>query len=136
MKFEVANRTKIKIKKDLVGKIIKKTLALSNIKVSTFAVSIVFVEEKEIKTLNAIYRRKGKATDILSFNYDLGYNKKKGNNIEGELIICPQIVLSDAKENKVKFDQQLAFVISHGVLHLLGVNHSKEMFKIQDQAIL
>jgi ssRNA-specific RNase YbeY (16S rRNA maturation enzyme) len=75
--IEIANRTKKRIKSDFVKKIIRETTKLSGISVSDFLVSVVFLEKGEIKKLNRKYRQKNKATDVLSFIYASGYNKKR-----------------------------------------------------------
>jgi rRNA maturation RNase YbeY len=54
--------------------------------------------------------------------------------LEGELALCLEIIASQAKKNKVIFQKELAFVLSHGVLHLLGMRHGKKMYEIQDIA--
>jgi probable rRNA maturation factor len=131
---EIANRTKKRIKADFIRKIIRKTVTLSAVKLSDFSVSVVFLEKGEIKKINWKYRRKNKPTDVLSFIYTSSYNKN-GKTLEGELALCPEIIKIQAKENKVAFQKELAFVLSHGVLHLLGMKHGEKMYGIQDEAI-
>ena len=87
-----------------------------------------------MKKINRKYRRKNKPTDVLSFIYTSGYNKG-GKILEGELALCPEIILSQAKENEVTFQKELAFVLSHGVLHLLGMRHGEKMYGIQDEVV-
>ena len=96
--------------------------------------TIVFLDIGEAKKLNLRYRNKDYATDVLSFNG----NKEMGQI--GELIICPDVIVRQAREHKLLFRQELGYMILHGILHLLGFDHegSKkeaiEMFKIQDQS--
>jgi probable rRNA maturation factor len=130
--IEIANRTKKRINSDFVKKIIRETTKLSGISVSDFLVSVVFLEKSEIKKLNRKYRQKNKSTDVLSFIYASGYNKR-GKTLEGELALCLEIIASQAKKNKVAFQKELAFVLSHGVLHLLGMKHGKRMYELQDE---
>ena len=56
---------------------------------------------------------------MLSFNLDSGYNKNR-KVLEGELVLCPNVIAKNARENKVNFSRELAFVLAHGVLHILG----------------
>lgn len=129
---EIANRTKMRINADFVRAIILKTIHHSEIKVADFSASVVFLEKNEIKKINWKYRRKNKATDVLSFIYTSRYNKS-GKTLEGELALCPEIIKIQAKENKVAFQKELAFVLSHGALHLLGMRHGGRMYGIQDE---
>jgi rRNA maturation RNase YbeY len=129
--IEIANRTKKRIKADFAKGIIRKTVKLSAVKLSDFLVSVVFLEKGGIKKINQKYRRKNKPTDVLSFIYTSRYNKG-GKTLEGELVLCPEIIISQAEKNKVTFQKELAFVLSHGVLHLLGFRHGKKMFGMQN----
>jgi len=132
--IEIANRTKKRVNIDFVKKIVQKTIRISGILISDFSISVAFLEKGEIKKLNRKYRQKNKATDVLSFIYASGYNKKE-KTLEGELALCLEIIASRAKKNKVAFQEELSFVLSHGVLHLLGMRHGKKMYEIQDEAI-
>jgi len=57
----------------------------------------------------------------------------------GELILCPQVLKAQAKEHDFSFQEELGYMIIHGVLHLLGYDHektshqAKKMFRLQDQ---
>jgi probable rRNA maturation factor len=145
MEIETIFKTKkIKgIEKPFIEKIAKRTLAASGKKIAAFFVSIVFVDKAEIRKINRKYRKINKSTDILSFDYSLGYNKKRkaiagGLPAEvsaktGELLLCPEVIEESAKKNKVSFQKELAFVLAHGVLHLLGFRHGKKMFDLQDK---
>jgi len=128
--IEDINLTPKKISSAMVKKIISKTLKLSGIKPAHFSVSVAFLPKSEIKKLNRKYRKYDKSTDVLSFCYSSGYNKGK---TEGELFLCPEIIEKSAQKNKVSFKKELAFVLSHGILHLLGFRHGKKMYQIQDE---
>lgn len=130
--IEITNRTKKKVEKKIVDRVIRETLKLSKSKISDFSASVVLVGKKEIENINRIYRKKRKPTDVLSFIYSSLYNKR-GKALEGELVLCPEIIADNAKKNKVTFQKELAFVLSHGTLHILGFRHGKKMFGLQDE---
>ena len=67
----------------------------------------------EIRELNRKYRQKNKATDILSFQY--------GN--AGEIVICLKEVKKNARRFQSTFKKELARVLIHGILHILGYSH-------------
>lgn len=138
--IEIANLTKKKIDSDLARKVVRKTVKLSEADLERFDLSIVFVDEAEMRKINRKCRQKNKSTDVLSFCLDLGYNKKgikPGQDyIGGEIILCPEVIAKNARENRVSFKRELGFVLSHGVLHVLGRQHSAKMYALQDKVVL
>jgi probable rRNA maturation factor len=66
-----------------------------------------------MRELNKKYRRKDKATDVLSFQY--------GNS--GEVAICLKEVKKNAKKFKSTLNKELTRVLIHGILHVLGYSH-------------
>ena len=89
--------------------------------------SLTFVNDDEIKNLNLKYRGKDTATDILSFQSAFNIQ-----NVLGDLIISVDTAKLNAKNNKHNLFLEYIYLITHGVLHLLGYSHSKKMFDIQD----
>lgn len=83
--------------------------------------SIALVSQAEMKRLNKEYRRKNRATDVLSFRYD----------DSGEIIICPAEVRKNAEEFNSTFNRELIKVLIHGILHLSGYDHEKNKAKAE-----
>ncbi|TSC75431.1 MAG: putative rRNA maturation factor [Parcubacteria group bacterium Gr01-1014_30] len=79
------------------------------------SLSIALVGQGRIRELNKKYRGKNRVTDVLSF---------PGNGL-GELVICLREVKKNAKKYKSTFQRELAKVLIHGILHLLGYEHDK-----------
>ena len=93
-------------------------------------ISIALVSRKEMQSLNRKYRKKNMATDVLSFG--------SINDVLPEIVIRPKEVEKNAKKNKLPFQEELARVLVHGILHLSGLDHqTKEeeavMFKKQEE---
>jgi probable rRNA maturation factor len=87
-------------------------------------VSIALVSPAKIRAINKKYRQKDQVTDVLSFaEGDVENDGIKHPRLLGELVICPKQVKDDAKEAKVSFKYELAWVTVHGILHLLGYDH-------------
>lgn len=138
--LEVNNKSKSPLEETLICKVAQKTLKeldfgfLKNKKIS---LSVALVDEKEIKELNKKFRKVNKATDVLSFaEYENSQSLKKDKSRElflGELVLCYNNIASYAKKKKIKISTELAEVISHGMLHLLGFEHGNKMFKIQKE---
>ncbi|OGI25896.1 MAG: rRNA maturation RNase YbeY [Candidatus Moranbacteria bacterium RBG_13_45_13] len=128
---EITNLTKKRISSDFVKKVVRKTAKLAGADLDCLEISIVFVGEAEIRKINQKYRQKNKSTDVFSLRLDLEYNKKR--IIQGEIILCPDIISKNARENKVNFSRELIFVLAHGILHVLGWKHGRKMYSLQDK---
>lgn len=94
--------------------------------------TVVFLDVKPARKINKQYRGKDYATDVLSFSSEVAGEL-------GELVLCPQVLIRQAREHDLSFKAELSYMLIHGVLHLLGYDHEKsareaaKMFKIQDQ---
>lgn len=90
-------------------------------------VSIAFVEAERIRELNRIYRQKDAVTDVLSFaeaeSPDFPCPENGNVGYLGEIVVCFEQVVADAKESGIAVSQELAWVVIHGILHLLGYDH-------------
>ncbi len=143
LNFEINNQAKIKLIRKKLEVVVLNTLKKSKLhflEKKNISISLAIVEKKEIKKLNRIYRKKNKATDVLSFSEyknikDLKKEKRRVIFL-GEIIICPVYVKKYAVMKKIDFQKELFRVVSHGVLHLLGFKHGKKMFEIQDEVSL
>ena len=57
----------------------------------------------------------------------------------GELVLCPEVVQRQADEHGLSFRKEAAYLVLHGVLHLLGYEHeaggpqADEMYALQDK---
>lgn len=91
-----------------------------------FSVCIRIVTPAESQQLNAQYRAKDKPTNVLSFCFETPEFVEEDSEILGDLVVCADVVKTEANEqNKALFDHW-AHMIVHGVLHLLGFDHIKE----------
>ncbi|PIW92316.1 MAG: rRNA maturation RNase YbeY [Candidatus Nealsonbacteria bacterium CG_4_9_14_0_2_um_filter_37_38] len=86
--------------------------------------SIALVGQGRIRELNKRYRGKNRATDVLVFP-ELKVVKAQKVQGLGEIIICFREVKKNAKKYKSSFEKELARVLIHGILHLLGYDHEK-----------
>lgn len=139
--LEINNTDKSPVKKAFIKKVVTMTLEKSGyleLAKKSLNLSLAWVCEIEIKKINKQYRKKDKATDVLSFcEFEDAAVLKSSNEPElflGELILCYNYIKEFATECTSENDLQkeLARIIAHGVLHLLGFGHGKKMFAIQD----
>ncbi|MBD8511725.1 rRNA maturation RNase YbeY [Photobacterium sp. CAU 1568] len=84
-------------------------------------VTVRLVDEAESQALNSEYRGKDKPTNVLSFPFEA----PPGVELEllGDLIICRQVVESEAREQSKPLFAHWAHMVVHGSLHLLGYDH-------------
>lgn len=122
--IEINNLTALQINEKILKKIVGKVLIGENKKKASL--SIAFIGEKRMKSLNKKYRNKNKATDVLAFSGDsLPVNLNIKNRSLGEIVICFQEIKKNAKKFKTDFKKELKRILIHGVLHLLGYDHEK-----------
>ena len=109
---------------------------------SSVSISVATVGEEEIRDLNSTYRDYDSPTDVLSFpNWE-----EEGNFCPpdwddvplGDVVICPSVVEKNADEHGVSFDSEMALMVFHSVLHLVGYDHDTEdrrleMWSIQER---
>lgn len=89
--------------------------------------SLTFVDNEAIRSLNRDHRGIDSVTDVLSFSQLEG--EELGALPEGEPIPLGDIVISlercaeQAGDYGHSFDRELGFLVCHGMLHLLGLDH-------------
>lgn len=111
--------------KSVVREAIRATLAYEGFTRNT-EVSVTFCDNEYIRSLNAEFRNKDSATDVLSFPI---YEKGEASVTPDEPVTLGDIVLSvertetQAKELGHSFLRELAFLTIHSTLHLLGYDH-------------
>jgi probable rRNA maturation factor len=85
------------------------------------ALSLAFVNSKEMQALNNRYLQKNYATDVLSFAY--GEKTIDERTFLGEIIIAPEVSFRNARQFRVHPEKELKKLLIHGILHLLGYDH-------------
>ena len=95
------------------------TKALAVIGNKESSATIAFVSDKKIRELNRQFRGIDKATDVLSFPSD-------GPDELGDVAVSVDTAAAQAKENGLEFDEEIAQLILHGLLHLSGYDHETD----------
>ena len=87
--------------------------------------TLVLIDDEKMHELNKTYRNIDRTTDVLSFAFE--DNNKICYNIRqlGEIYISIPKMISQAQEYGHSQDRELAFLTVHGLLHLLGYDHTK-----------
>ena len=93
--------------------------------------TLLLSNNKNIKKLNKVFRKKNKSTDILSFPLDKKIKIKK-NTYLGDIIISYNYLDKPRSQDLKSFKEKVAKILIHGFLHLLGFDHkkNKDYFKM------
>ena len=157
--LEIHNFTQNQIDQSFFQRIADAVLKELKIKSKT-EISLAIVGNGRIRKLNKIYRGKNRVTDVLSFSNKsvLSYlakafpRLKKGEDIEfvnppdkisrlGEIIISYPQAKKQARKKEHSLEKELTILFIHGILHLLGYDHEKnikqaeQMEKIEEKIL-
>lgn len=80
--------------------------------------SVLLTDDNEMQGLNRDYRGKDKPTDVLSFPMD-------DARLLGDVVISMDTAKAQARDLGVSLDDEVARLLVHGILHLLGYDHER-----------
>ena len=107
--------------------------------------NLLFVDAHAMAQLNEEHMEGTGATDVLAFPIDGEALAEADTDNEvpvllGDVIVCPTVARRYAAERDVAVDDELALLIVHGVLHILGHDHAEpdetERMRAREQALL
>lgn len=88
--------------------------------------TIVFLDDDSIQTLNKTYRNIDKTTDVLSFHYYDDFWELKSDDIAGEIILSESKILSQAKDYWLWEQKEFYKLLIHSILHILWYDHEQD----------
>jgi probable rRNA maturation factor len=133
MTIETENKTKKNINLKVISKIERAVAGRLSLKKNVKA-NIFFLPASKIKKLNWESRHVAATTDVLSFPL---YSKKpykpdaEGMVILGDIMIDPFEASKKARKNKMTEQEEIIFLIVHGLLHLCGFDHDTDKKEIR-----
>ena len=96
-------------------------------------VTLIFVSEPEIAAYNERFLDRSGPTDVLAFPVEellpgvVPETDPQGPPLMlGDVIIAPGYVRRQAESNGVAFEDEIALMVTHGILHLLGYDHVED----------
>lgn len=99
-------------------------------KVSTqIEVGVMVVGDRKMKELNKKYLKRDETTDVLSFsqtegNVGVSFVEPKGEGLYiGDLVVSWPQAKRQALERQTTIDEEIDFLVQHGLLHLMGIHH-------------
>lgn len=125
-----------KIKEDeILETVVKTVLDMEGIK-KNVNVYITLTDNANIQVINAEHRNIDKPTDVLSFpmfereEIEGLKEEDEQEDILGDIIVSLEKVKEQADEYGHSFKRELAYLVTHGMLHLLGYDHMIEEEKV------
>ena len=134
--YEIINEFNEEVKCDYLPKIIDKCLEMEHVENAVF--TIIFIDDEKMHELNKTYRGIDRTTDVLSFAYEDNETVECDIRMLGEIFVSIPKMKEQAKEYGHSETRELSFLVVHGILHLLGYDHTlgekeeKEMFSSQE----
>lgn len=86
-------------------------------------ISLLFTNDAKIRSLNAQYRGKDKATDVLSFSHIEGLTLLSLDSSLGDIVISTDTARRQARQYRVTLNAEILRLLIHGILHLFGYDH-------------
>jgi probable rRNA maturation factor len=122
MKIQIENKqTKIKIERRKIRSTVLKLLKIMDCANKELCIS--FVDDNTIKQLNNNYLQRDNSTNVLSFSLQEGEYGNINPNVLGDIVISAETAQRDAAIGDLSISEEIDFLIIHGLLHLLGLNH-------------
>jgi probable rRNA maturation factor len=100
--------------------------ALRAIGVEGEGATLAFVSDRAIRDLNRRFRGRNAATDVLSFPNERDVFEQPSEVNLGDVLISVERAEAQASEHGLDFEEELAQLILHGLLHLCGYDHETD----------
>lgn len=85
-------------------------------------VSLLLSDDAEVRALNATWRKKDQATNVLSFPLDIAAHDHGPRHL-GDIVMAYETVRREAEEKHIPMQHHATHLVVHGLLHLLGHDH-------------
>ncbi len=123
--------------------IVKKIIKIDDFgfkKNKLYFINLIFIDDKKIRNINKIYRKKNKTTDVLTFVNSIKNNKNE-NEMYCDIFFSAEMIKKDAKNNLINFYDHITHLIIHCFLHVNGYDHKKKsdflkMKKLEEKILL
>ena len=88
--------------------------------------SVLLCDDRAIRALHLRYFGEDTSTNVISFSQREGEFGEVEPELLGDVVISLETARRDAAEAGKPLDEEIAFLLIHGVLHLLGYDHEGE----------
>ncbi len=87
--------------------------------------SLAFVDDADMRLLNATYRHRNEPTDVLAFAMTEGRFSEVNPQLLGDVVISTETAAFRAQRDGRPLGEELNALLVHGILHLLGYDHER-----------
>jgi probable rRNA maturation factor len=101
------------------------TKLLEKLNLPDAELSVLFIGDRAMRTLNRQYRGKDRTTDVLSFSLREGRFGGVQPNMLGDIVISVPVAWQQAVDAGLTMQQELERLLVHGLLHLVGYDHER-----------
>jgi probable rRNA maturation factor len=85
--------------------------------------SLLFVDDEQIRSINLQYLNRNRPTNVISFSLGEGDCGSINPDILGDIVVSVERAARDAASGGLSLDEEVDFLLIHGLLHLLGYQH-------------
>ncbi len=100
--------------------------ALGEIGAKDEGATIVFVSDRVVRDLNRRFRGRNTATDVLAFPTERAAFEEREEIGLGDVVVSVERAVAQSAEHGLSFDEELAQLILHGLIHLCGYDHETD----------
>lgn len=93
---------------------------------SKLGVDVIFVDDKFMRKLNREFTKRDRTTDVLSFPMRGGEPDTVEYPSLGDIYVSLDQAKRQAAEYRKEFEEEVALLVTHGLLHLLGYDHQNK----------
>ncbi|MBN1596579.1 rRNA maturation RNase YbeY [candidate division FCPU426 bacterium] len=130
-------QTKVRIQQTAIRSLLAK--CLRQCKLAGAEISVLLTDDKTIRRLNRKHRGENAPTDILTFG--LREQRRQEDPLPphpeylGDLVVSLQTVQQQARQRGISAQEELEYVLVHGLLHLLGYDHANHVQQLRMEAL-
>ena len=139
MSFDIYNEIDYKEDYSYLNDVINHTFEVLNI--TNANMSVILIDDDKMCELNKTYRGVDRTTDVLSFAFEDNQDIDTPIRELGEVYVSIPKMIEQANEYNHSEERELSFLVCHGLLHLLGYDHTKskeeekKQFELQDKIL-
>ena len=99
---------------------------LASLRISGYELSVLLLDNKGIRAVNKKYLNRNRPTNVISFSLTEGEFGNINPQVLGDVVISVEKALEQAETRGTSLEEELTFLLIHGILHLVGYDHEKK----------
>lgn len=117
----ISSQSQYQFDRERMRQVVSKTLEEHGIR-GEVEISLLMVGERKMRELHKAYMETDETTDVLSFPLEDSVGPDEVLRL-GDIVVCYPVAVSQARDNNRLVDDEIAFLVEHSCLHLLGIHH-------------